>query len=720
MVAIWMVALVAALAAIVLLLGSSMTGEAELERETEATRAERLLEDSKLVDEQLGDIVIIRSEQLTVADPAFRRAVEGLAAKAEALGRDVVARGTTYYRSKDPRLVSADRHATVLPFRLEDWDRLDDIERLIAEVERDPRFTAYLYGGAIADADFKRLSSEDLRSGELYGLIAAAVVLILVFGALVAAVLPVLLALIAIVVTLGLAALVGQAYTLSFFVVNIVAALGLALGIDYALLIVSRFREERGRGRPRDEALAVTGATASRAVLFSGALVVLALIGMLFAPDSGLRSLGIGAVLTGAVTVVAALTLLPAVIALLGDRVNAGRVPLVSRSGEQAEGRFWSAVARKVMARPVIALILGGWVLIGLALPAVTFETATSGVSALPERTESHQAFEAIERDFSAGLQSPARIVLDGEVRSPQTATAIRRLERELRGDPDFGRPEPLRVDRSGTVGMLSVPVEGDPRLERATGAVRRLRGEYIPRAFAGAPVHVGVTGRSAFAIDYVAVNQDARPWVFAFVLGMSFLVLTVVFRSIVVPLKAIVLNLLSVFAAYGVLALVFQHGIGAELLGLQQVEGIEPWIPLFLFCILFGLSMDYHVFLLSRIRERYLADRDNDEAVARGLAATARIITGAALIIVTVFAGLALGDLVMFQQVGFGVGVALLLDATLIRAVLVPAAMTLLGHRNWYLPRWLHWLPELQRTADPVAPSAPAPASGAGSGKSA
>jgi RND superfamily putative drug exporter len=362
------------------------------------------------------------------------------------------------------------------------------------------------------------------------------------------------------------------------------------------------------------------------------------------------------------------------------------------------------------MRRPVISLVTFAALLIALAVPTLGLTLGASGVSTLPNRLESKQGFEALARDFPQMSASPALIAVSGNVRSPAVRAAIVRLRRELAVTPPFGRSD-LRAAPSGDVAAIGAALGGDKTGARALDAVRQLRKVLIPSAFTGTDARVLVGGDTADNVDFIDAMNAWLPYVFVFVLGLSFVLLTVVFRSIVVAATSIVLNLLSVGAAYGLVILVFKHGIGAGPLGFQHVDAIEAWVPLFLFSVLFGLSMDYQVFLLSRIKERYDAKGSSTDAVSHGVSSTARLITGAALIIVAVFTGFAKGDLVMFQQMGFGVAVALLIDATIIRSVLLPAAMRLLGEWNWYLPRWLEWLPhiEVERAAAPDAPTAAA-----------
>jgi putative drug exporter of the RND superfamily len=692
------VAVVLSVGVIAALLGDALTTDSEVTNDPESERAYAVLEERQPTSErEINEIVVVRSETLTVEDPAFRRKVESVAAAIENTG--AAAAVDTFYETSDTELVSRDRHATVVLVGMgpDAEETIPDVVDAVQAADGEA-FDVAITGEFTADEDLNRLSQDDLREGELqFGLPAALIVLLLVFGAVVAGLVPLLLAVVSIIVALALTALIGQAFELSLFVVNMLTGMGLALGIDYSLFVVSRYREERAGGREKSEAIAGSGATASRAVLFSGMAFVLAMLGMVLVPDTILRSLAVGAILVGGVSVVAALTLLPAVLGLLGDRVNSLRIPLLGRSAERGtatEGRVWSAVARGVMRRPVISLVLSVVLLLAAAAPVLDLKTGFAGIRTFPDRLPSKQGFIVLQEEFGVGTTDSVQIVVDGDVGNPSVVAAIERLEQALRSESALRQPS---VDEfpERRLALVEALVVGDSRDQRAIDAVEQLRDEIVPRAFAGVEADVLVTGETAEIVDYFAMVERWLPIVFAFVLGLSFILLTIAFRSLVVPLKAILLNLLSVGAAYGLIVLVFQKGIGNELFGFQQVDTVEAWLPLFLFSVLFGLSMDYHVFLLSRIRERYLRTRDNSGAVLHAVGSTARLITGAALIIIAVFAGFAAGDLVMFQQMGFGVAVALLLDATIVRSVLVPASMKLLGEWNWYLPRWLEWLPD-------------------------
>ena len=693
--ALWGVAFAASVAAIALLLPSAITTEQGVTADSESQRGYDAIA-RKLPPEPdaAQELVLFRAPGTDVtSNGEIRNEVEKLAAALEASGR--VRSVTTFYATRDASLVSPDRDATVLAVGMgpDAEEGIVDVIEVVEAADRGP-YEVTITGELTADEDFLTLSSNDLKEGELFfGLPASLVVLLLVFGAVVASVVPILLAVVAIVAALALVALVGQVWEVSFFVVNMLTGMGLALGVDYSLFVVSRVREERARGVEKVEAIAAAGRTASRAVLFSGSAFVIALTGMLLVPDTILRSLAAGAILVGITAVAAATTLLPAILSLLGDRVDALRLPLVGRGA--GDGRLWARVVAAVQQRPLASLAAATALLVAAALPALDLRTGQAGIRTLPTGYPSKDGFDALEREFGFGTADTAEVVVDRPL-DPTTRNGIARLVAAIEADPAFRAPEVTEAP-GGDLALVEAQVRGDSRDEAALRAVARLRSEHVPLAFPRTEADVSVTGETAEILDYRELMESWLPLVFLFVLGLSFVLLAVAFRSIVVPAKAILLNLLSVGAAYGLIVLVFQKGVGNELFGFPQVDAIEAWLPLFLFSVLFGLSMDYHVFLLSRIRERYTQTGDSSEAVAFGVRTTARLITGAALIIVVVFVGFATGELVMFQQMGFGVAVALLLDATVIRSVLVPAAMELLGERNWYLPRWLEWLPHYE-----------------------
>ena len=446
---------------------------------------------------------------------------------------------------------------------------------------------------------------------------------------------------------------------MNLFVQQMITMIGLAVGIDYSLFIVSRYREERIRGLEIDDAIALAGATASRAVFFSGLTVVFALAGLMMIPMNIFLSLAMGTITVVLAAVAASLTLLPAVLKIMGDNVNRLSIWIpglrkrcegakcLDEEHEEGHFSFWDRFARVVMRRPVISLVVTVAVLLAASFSYLDIKIGTSGVSTVPDRFLGKQGFEALQQDFGFGGNSPAEIVIDGDVSSAQVDEAIARLLSSLEADAEFGPASPLEVNEAGDLGLLSVSLVGDATSDATIRAVRQLRDEYVPAAFNEVDVDVLVGGYTAGQIDFFDTASTFQPYVIAFVLALSFLLLMVVFHSLVIPIAAIIMNLLSVGAAYGVLVLVFQKGFGNDIFGFPKVEVIEAFIPLMLFAILFGLSMDYQVFLLSRIKEQYDKTGDTAESVIYGVGSTAGLITGAALIMVAVFGGFAAGELV-------------------------------------------------------------------------
>ena len=655
-------------------------------------------------DRQPTDVIVVSSKTAIAKSDAFRSIVVDLAAR---LRSDPGISGVRADLSRGSPLVSAGGHAAIIELRAATDPDIKPVVASVQAANGTGGFAVAVTGEHTVGNDFTTLASSDLRHGEVdFGLPIAIVVLLLVFGAVVAGLMPFLMALLSIIVGLGIATIVAQEFSLSVFIVNMMTGMGLALGTDYSLFVISRFREERGRGLDKDAAIAMTGATASRAVLFSGTTFVIALLGLFLVPTNLLRSLAAGAVIVGVVSVAAALTLLPAVLSLLGDRINALRIPLVGASRGRADatgGRIWRSVITRVIRRPVTSLVVTGGFLVLAAVPVLGLHIGQSGVATLPGSMPSKQGYLAVARYFPHQDPNPVEVVTWGG--SPADHRDLARLQRALGADPRFG-PGAVRESPDGHVLALTVPIRGDAVSGRDVAAVADLRQHLIPSAFAGSSATVYVGGKTAETADYFHAVGAPTPYVLVFVLGLSFLLLMLAFRSLVVAALSIVLNLLSVGAAYGILTLVFLHGIGASLFGFQQVTAIDAWVPLFLFSVLFALSMDYQVFLMSRIKERYDQTGSTREAAASGVASTARIITGAALIIIVVFSGFARGQLAMFQEMGFGVAVALLLDATLIRLVVLPSALALLDRHSWYLPGWLQWLPHLDIEAPDPRPT--------------
>ena len=691
------------------ILDKATTTEFRLSSSAESERADRLLEDRLRGSKPISEIIIVQSESRTVDDPEFQTKVQRVYDDVLSLGGDIVkpTPQQNYYLTNDPTLVSSkDRMTTIMPLVMtgsfdEAVGNIPDVLHVVEEADGKDGFRVLMVGDASIAHDNNELAERDLRRGERIGIPVALVILVVLFGTIAAALVPIGLSVICIIAALGLAALIGQAFELVFFVTLMIIMIGLAVGIDYSLVIVSRYREELVRGLDKNAAIERAGATAGRTVLFSGLTVVIALCGILIVPFSFFQSLAIGAVLVVLVALAATLTLLPANLALLGPRINHWPIPFFGkariRPSESSGQGFWGLITRIVTRSPVISIIVIGAPMVAATVFYFQIQTGINGVDAFPEGAQTREAFFVMEEHFSFGLVNPTDIVIDGDIDSPQVQQAIGKLQASLTAHQGLQVvPVPI-VNDTRDLALVTVTIPGEPRSQAAVDVVETIRGQYLPAAFDGVDAEAFVGGVAAEAADVFSIVQEYTPIVFAFVLGFSFLVLMLVFRSIVIPIKAVFMNLLSVGTAYGLMVLVFQKGVATDLLGFQHAEVIDVWIPLFLFSILFGLSMDYHVFLLSRIRERYDQTGDNTEAVAYGLRSTAGLITGASLIMVAVFGAFATGKTIVNQQVGFGLAVAVLLDATLVRSVLVPASMEVLGRRNWYLPSWLGWLPDLR-----------------------
>jgi uncharacterized membrane protein YdfJ with MMPL/SSD domain len=475
--------------------------------------------------------------------------------------------------------------------------------------------------------------------------------------------------------------------------------IGMAVGVDYSLFYLRREREERAAGLEPEAALRRTASTSGQAVLISGMTVLIAMAGLLLSNDPTFTSIGVATMVVVAAAMVGSLTVLPALLARLGDRVERGGVPILRRYARRGgDSRLWSAILRPVLRHPLFAGLASVAVLLTLAFPALSMRTALPSVADLPSSFHTVKAYKAINTAFP-GAQVPAEVVIEAsDLHSTQARAAIATLGRRAVASGRMFRPIVVRVSRSGKIGVVEIPLAGNGTDDASKAALSTLRETIIPATVAKIPgATVAVTGETAGTTDFNAMIRARMPLVFVFVLGLAFLLLLVTFRSIVVPLKAIVLNLLSVGASYGVLVAVFQWGWGAHLLGFESTGKVVSWLPMFLFVILFGLSMDYHVFILSRVKE--LVDRGvrTEDAVERSIYSTAGTVTAAAVVMVAVFGIFAGLRLIEMKEAGFGLAVAILIDATIIRGVLLPAAMKLLGEWNWYLPRWLEWLPEIR-----------------------
>ncbi len=685
-------------------------------RGSDSAKADDILENKVLGKSPATETVVIQSDSKTVDDAEYQAFVNALVTEVRGLD-DTVASVTSYYELGDESLVSQDRRTTILPVALTSTvvDAPKEVVPLLDTLKENSNsgFTVLTAGDGSIWHDQQEQYQKDMEAGESIGVPVALIILVIVFGAVVAAGVPIILALLGILVSVGVTAILSRMMGIDSVTINMISMIGLAVGIDYTLFIVERFREERLKGLYKVDAVVAAGNTASRAVLFSGITVIIALAGLVIVPTAIMSSMAIGAITVVIAAVAVALTLLPALLSLLGDRINWLTIPGRKHKLETSDDAgFFGKTTKAVMAHPWISAGLSITLLVAMAVPYFTINIGSTGLSSAPQGLDSVKAFNILDKEFSAGRIDPVDVVIDGNADSADVSLAVARLRQEIADDPSFAEMGTLQLSKSGDAGYVEIYLNGDSTSPEAMDALRRLRSDYVPAAFTNVSTNVYAGGGTAGAVDYVDTMNSYLPIVIGFVLTLSFILLLMVFRSIIIPLKAIVMNLLSVGAAYGLVVLVFQHGVGAGLLGFQQSDQIEAWLPVFLFAVLFGLSMDYHVFLLSRIQETFLRTGDNTYAVSHGLRSTAHIITGAAAIMMVVFAGFAMGDMVPLQQMGFGLAAAVFLDATVVRTVLVPASMELLGSRNWYFPSWLNWLPRISveghATPAPV-PAAPA-----------
>lgn len=596
---------------------------------------------------------------------------------------------------------SKDGRSMLVQFKLpEKEDEAEEaIVPIIAAVEKTaaahPELTIGQFGDASADKALSERFEDDFQKAEVLSLPITLIILVVAFGALVAATVPVLLALSSVGAALGLIGLTSQLMPVDEAISSVVLLIGMAVGVDYALFYVRREREEKAKGADGLSAIDIAAQTSGRAVLVSGLTVLVAMAGMFFTGNATFSSFAVGTMLVVAVAMVGSLTVLPAMLAALGGKVDKGRVPFLHRLRRaDGESRMWNAVLDRVLRRPVVSVALSTAVLVALAIPAFGLHTADSGVDDLPRDLEIMQTYDKMQAAFPGG-QIPAVVVVEAEdVTAPPVKAAIADLERTALETGQMDEPIGVDISPDKTVAAISIPIQGNGTDDESNEALATLRDSVVPQTIANAEGvdHALVTGMTAGSKDFNDEMKAAAPVVFGFVLSLAFLLLLVEFRSIVIPIKAIVLNLLSVAAAYGILVLVFQHGVGAGLLGVDEASqgSITSWLPIFLFVILFGLSMDYHVFILSRIREAYDSGMSSEGAVAHGIKSTASVVTSAAVVMVAVFAIFGTLSFVDMKQMGVGLAAAVLIDATIVRAVLLPATMKLLGDWNWYLPRAL------------------------------
>ena len=660
--------------------------------------------------DRASETLLVKSnEGASATDPEFRAVVDDAVAELE--GTEYITKVESPYASGNQAQISADGSAALIQFKIPEPPESSDatvedrVEPALATAaslqDANPGFEVGQLGDASASKQLSESFEEDFQRAEVTSLPITLVILLFAFGAVVAALVPLLLAATAVAAAIGLLGPLSQVWAVDEAAASVILLIGLAVGVDYSMFYLRREREERARGNAPDAALAAAAATSGRAVLVSGVTVIIAMSGMYLAGASTFTSFATGTILVVAMAVIGSLTVLPAVLSKLGDRVNKGRIPFLRRPEERAgrEPRVWSAILTPVLRRPGIAAALAAGLLLVLAIPVLNLKMAVPGIDSLPQDLGVIQTYNAIQEEFP-GNQIPAEVVIErGDATKAEVRAAIGELEAAV-ADNELYEP-PVTVDRSpnGEVVVVDVPIAGDGTNETSYAALTELRQEIIPATLGGlSGAEANVTGFTAGSEDFNQLMSERVPIVFAFVFAMAFALLLITFRSIVIPIKAIVLNLLSVGAAYGIVTWIFQDGHLEGLLGFESTGAVTSWLPLFLFVVLFGLSMDYHVFILSRIREAYDRGMSTSDAVEHGIKTTASVVTAAAIVMVAVFAIFATLSAVEFKQFGVGLGVAVLIDATIIRGVLLPAAMKLLGDWNWYLPHSLRWLPRVGR----------------------
>jgi len=665
----------------------------------ESGRAARMLDDG--FEQPAGETVLVQSRKLTADSPAFRAAVADVVRRVTAVG--AVTNVQSPYDAGNRGQISADGHSATVSLDIRgDADTATDriqpvMDAVDAAAAANPSLRIEEFGVS-AEKQLDEKFNQDLERAGLLSLPVTIVILVVAFGALVAAGIPLLLALSAVMATMGLLAIPSHVWPVDENISAIVLLIGLAVGVDYSMFYLKREREERAAGKSESAALEAAAATSGRSVLISGLTVMTAMAGMFLTGDKTFGSFAMATILVVAIAVLGSLTVLPALLSWLGDRVNKVRVPFLHRFQRPEGGRAWGWILDRVLAHPLVSVVGATAVLVALALPALGMKTVVPGAEALPQDLPAVQTYNRLQAAFPGG-QDPATVVVKApSIDNPQVKTAIADLQRQALAGGQFHQPVEVSVNRARTVAQIDLPIAGSSTDATSNAALASLRGTIVPDTVGSIDgVEVGVTGTTAISKDFDSAMRSTAPLVFAFVLAFAFVLLLVSFRSIVLAVKAILLNLLSVAAAYGILVLVFQHSWAKGILDFDYSGGVMAFMPVFLFVILFGLSMDYHVFILSRIREAYDRGMKTEDAVAHGIKTTAGVVTSAAIVMVFVFGIFATLSIVMLKQFGVGLAAAVLIDATIVRAVLLPAAMTLLGDWNWYLPRWLEWLPKLE-----------------------
>ncbi|TDC81196.1 MMPL family transporter, partial [Actinomadura sp. 7K507] len=674
----------------------------------QSARAERIVSEAG-IDDPDQETVLIYGGTHAAGSPEMNRAVTGVRANVQATGKITDLR---------PAVVSEDRRHVIVQFTLKDTadgagpdgasDPLPAILDAVDKAQRDnPSVEMGQFGGASTEAWIDEAIGEDFKRAEMTAVPLALGILLIAFGALLAAVLPVMLAFTAFLAAGGLLAVTSHAMHVDSTTNSVMLLMGLAVGVDYCLFYLQREREERRKGRDRETALAIAAATSGRSVLVSGLTVMVAMSAMFLSGLLLFKGFAIATILVVFIAMLGSVTVLPALLSLFGDKVDFGRVRLPRRRERRhvaGRGGVVGTLLKPVLARPGVAALLSAGILLALAAPALGMKTEQLSVDQLiPADEEVSRTYTRLNETFP-GSVGPAVVVLKADdIGAPQVKAAIGDLKRQAVASGEMNDPIEVTVHERANIAEIEIPLAGTGMDATSEHALETLREEIVPQTV-GQVGEAPVAGQLAWSLDYNDQLKSSIVPVFLFVMGITFLLMLVFFRSPLIAATSIVLNLLSVGAAYGVMVAVFQHGWGDSLVGTTAPGALESWIPLFVFVVLFGLSMDYHVFVVSRIREAYDRGLDTTRAVGEGIRATAGVVTSAAVIMIATFAIFGTLSMQAFKQLGVGLAVAVLIDATIVRVVLLPAVMSLLGRSNWYLPRWLAWLPHISH-GEPTTP---------------
>ncbi|WP_306184267.1 MMPL family transporter [Streptomyces sp. MK5] len=683
----------------------------------ETHTAAKIIEDAGIKEPASESVLVQAKDGTTKAtDAAFRAAVADVVKAVGATGR--VTGVTSPY---DTKTISRDGRSALVQFDMRGeaetaGDRVEPVLKAVEGVQKDhSALRIEEIGGASMNKQYSDAFGDDFKQAEYSAVPVALGILLIAFGALVAALLPVALAVTAIMATMGLMGIVSHLQPMSDTANSVMLLIGMAVGVDYCLFYLRREREERAAGRDAGTALRIAAATSGRAIVVSGITVCVAMAGMLFTGLAEFEAMGLASLMVVAVAMVGSVTVLPALLSLLGERVEKGRLPFLKRRrrGGGGESRFWTAVVRGVLAKPVVSVVVAVGALLAVAAPALGMKTSQLTLdqefgNSLPIV----QTYNRVNDAFPGGSE-PAQVVVKAkDIKAPEVRSALARFEEQAVSSGASRGPVDVKLYEDRNVAVVSVPLVGGSDFDKAGKSLEKLRDQVRPATLGKVEgVQAPITGQVAGSHDFNDQLIGSVVPVFAFVVVFAFLLMLLSFRSLTVAITSILLNLLSVGAAYGILVAVFQHGWGASLVGAEGVGAIVTWLPLFLFVILFGLSMDYHVFVVSRIREARLRGRTTRDAIQHGVVTTAGVVTSAAVIMVAVFAIFGTLSMQSMKQMGVGLAAAVLIDATVIRGVLLPAVMALLGERNWYLPKWLHRLPDLTHDETPevvVASSVP------------